>query len=195
MNPLEAGNISIVITFRVKLISYRESNIRCEFLEWQIPRLIVVDFVIHSEHLRKFRWWIEFNEKIVCKMNKYFNIGKAKNLFWWEDIDITWYLYVNVFNVVNNFDILNLLNFIFFKYIIISNLWNFFETLILLNHSYFFLLKKHVICFLFFCECAGVYINYSLLMIMKLGINFNVESQLLNEIHVKDINNASMDKL
>lgn len=32
-------------------------------------------------------------------------------------------------------------------------------------------------------------------MIMKLGINFNVESQLPNEIHVKDINNASMDKL
>lgn len=30
---------------------------------------------------------------------------------------------------------------------------------------------------------------------MKLGINFNVESQLLNEIHVKDINNAFMDKL
>lgn len=30
---------------------------------------------------------------------------------------------------------------------------------------------------------------------MKLEINFNVESQLLNEIHVKDINNVSMDKL
>lgn len=30
---------------------------------------------------------------------------------------------------------------------------------------------------------------------MKLEINFNVESQLLNEIHVKNINNASMDKL
>lgn len=32
-------------------------------------------------------------------------------------------------------------------------------------------------------------------MLMKLGINFSIESQLLNEIHVKDINNASMDKL